>query len=169
MSFIGIVANKKFFENIKRKFLEEKKETINFIQINLRSIENVKNIKFETIVIEDNIQKFKESKEIIKKICNTAQYTLINTDKNQEYNEIEPNGNVITYGINQKATVTISSISDLDILIYLQKEILNKEHKKMDIEERRVKRKENRTLKTYDILAIYTISKIYGINIIEEI
>ena len=56
MSFIGIVAGKKCFENIKRKITEEMQdETINFIQINLRSIENIKNVKFETIIVEDNL------------------------------------------------------------------------------------------------------------------
>ena len=121
MSFIGIVANKKFFENIKRKILEENKETINFIQINLRSIENVKNIKFETIIIEDNINKFKQYQNIIEKICNQADYVIINTDKNVEYEKTILKNEIVTYGLNQKATITVSSISDTDILIYLQK------------------------------------------------
>ena len=52
MSFIGIVAKKKVFENIKNKMLEEiQDETINFIHINLRSIQNIKNIKFEIVII----------------------------------------------------------------------------------------------------------------------
>ena len=58
MSFIGVVAGKKCFENIRKKLAEElKQEDMNFVQINLRSIENVKNIKFETIIIEDNKEK----------------------------------------------------------------------------------------------------------------
>ena len=73
MSFIGVVAGKKCFENIKKKISEElKDESINFIQINLRSIENIKNIKFETIIIEDNIEKFKNNKNTLEKICSNA-------------------------------------------------------------------------------------------------
>ena len=46
MSFVGIVASKKCFENIRKIILEKiNEQTISFIQINLRSIENVKNIK----------------------------------------------------------------------------------------------------------------------------
>lgn len=171
MSFIGIVANKKCFENVKQKITEEEKdETINFIQINVRSIENVKNIKFETIIIEDNLDKFKNNKEILEKILDKAQYLIINTDKNMQKEEImEKQANIVTYGLNQKATVTVSSISDTDILIYWQKNIQNKQGCKIEIEERRIKRKEKRTLKTYEILIIYTIFNIYHKTIIEEI
>ena len=73
MSFIGVVANKKNFENIKNGILEEMdSNNIQFIQINLRSIENIKNIKFEIIIIEDNIEKFKNNQETLKKICDNS-------------------------------------------------------------------------------------------------
>ena len=170
MSFIGIVANKKVFENIRKKLLEEiSDETINFIQINLRSIENVKNIKFETIIIEDNIEKFKEYEQILEKICDNSEYLIINTDKNIKYEKIIDRKDVITYGLNQKAVVTISSISDTDILIYLQKTLKNKENLKIDIEERRIKKTGNTELKTYEILIIYILLRLYNKSIINEI
>ena len=128
MSFIGIVAGKKCFENIKRKITEQMQdETINFIQINLRSIENIKNIKFETIIVEDNLDKFRKYRDVIEKICKQTQYLMINTDRNPETKVIGRMGNKITYGLNHKALVTVSSISDTDILIYWQKNLQNKE------------------------------------------
>ena len=170
MSFIGIVANKKFFENIKRKIIEQvKDETINFIQINLRSIENIKNIKFETIVIEDNIKKFENNKEILENICSKCRYLIINTDKNKEYKQQNNNNNLITYGLNQNATITVSSISDANILIYLQKSLKNRENNKIEIEERRISKEEKNSLKTYEILVIYTLLAIYGKTIINKI
>lgn len=64
MSFIGIIANRKCFETIKKKMIEEiGEENLNFILINLRSIENIKNIKFETIIVEDNLKKFEKIKK----------------------------------------------------------------------------------------------------------
>ena len=96
----------------------------------------------------------------------TLGYLIVNTDKNPEY---EQSDKIITYGLNQKATITISSISDTDILIYLQKNFQNKENDKIEIEERRIKRKEKSKLKTYEILVIYTILKLYNKNIINEI
>lgn len=170
MSFIGVVASRKCFENIKKKITEQiKDETINFIQINLRSIENIKNIKFETIIVEDNLEKFKNNKEIIEKICKNVQYLMINTDKNLEQKGTEKVQNKITYGLNQKADVTVSSISDTDILVYWQKDISDKEGNKIEIEERRIKRKGKNTLNTYQILIIYTFFKIYKKSIIKEI
>ncbi len=170
MSFIGIVASKKVFENIKRKLIEEmSNETINFIQINLRSIENIKNIKFETIIIEDKIEKFKENKQILEKICNNCKYLILNTDKNSEYGKIINREDIITYGLNRKAIVTISSISETDILIFLQKNLKNKENENIEIEERRIKRKDGSILKTYEILMIYTILRLYNKSIINEI
>lgn len=169
MSFIGVVANRKCFENIKREITEKVgKEDINFIQINLRSIENVKNVKFETIIVEDNLEKFKKNKEILEKLCKNTQYLMINTDKNLEQEEIMKIPNKITYGLNRKATVTISSISEIDVLIYWQKNLRNREGQKIEIEERRIEKREKKQLKTYEILIIYTILKIYDKSIIEE-
>lgn len=167
MSFIGVVASKKCFENIKKKMAEElKEETINLLHINLRSIENVKNIKFETIIVEDNLEKFQNHKEILKKMLEKAQYVLINTDRNKE---IQKEPNQITYGLNQKADVTVSSISETDILVYWQKSLQDKEGNKVEIEERRIKKEERQLLKTYEILIVYTLFKIYIKNIMKEI
>lgn len=166
MSFIGVVASKKCFENIKKKMAEElKEETINLLRINLRSIENVKNIKFETIIVEDNLEKFQNHKEILEKILEKAQYVLINTDRNKE---IQKEPNQITYGLNQKADVTVSSISETDILVYWQKSLQDKEGNKVEIEERRIKKEERQLLKTYEILIVYTLFKIYTKNIMKE-
>ena len=166
MSFIGIAAKKKVFEAIKNQIIEQiDDESISFVHINLRSIENIKNIKFEIIIIEDSLEKFKEYKPIVKKICTDAQYLIINTDKNPEYST----NNIISYGLNQKATVTISSIRESDILIYLQKTLKNKEKQPIEIEEQKIKRKEKSGLSTYEILIIYILLKIFGKNITYEI
>lgn len=170
MSFIGVIASKKCFENIKKKVIEKiKDENINFIQINLRSIENVKNIKFETVIIEDNLKKFKNHQEILKRILENAQYLMINTDKNPEQENIEKLPKQITYGLNQKATVTVSSISETGILVYWQKGLENREGKKVEIEERKIEKEKSQLLKTYEILIIYTLFKLYQKNIIKEV
>ena len=170
MSFIGIVANKKCFENIKGKMIEDMKdETMSFIQINLRSIENIKNIKFETIIVEDNIDKFRDNQKILEKLCENTKYVIINTDKNAKQEKLEKIANKITYGLNQKANVTVSSISDTDILVYWQKSLKNKEGSKIEIEERRIKKTSKNTLKTYEILITYTLFQIYNKSIIVEV
>lgn len=169
MSFIGIMASRKCFENIKKKIIEEiKEENVQLIQINLRSIENIKNIKFETIIVEDNLAKFKEHKEILDRIFENTQYIMINTDKNPDYEEMDKITNSITYGLNQKAMVTVSSISETDILVYWQKTLQNREGNQVEIEERRIKKGSECILKTYEILIIYTLLKIYQKDIMTK-
>ena len=166
MSFIGVICkvkNESYIEQILTKKL--KKNTI--IVFTKENIENLKNIKFETIIVEDNLKKFKTNQEALEKIFENTQYLMINSDKNLE--TIKTTAKGITYGLNQKATVTISSISDTDILIYWQKSIQDREGHKIEIEERRIKRKEKNSLKTYELLIIYSFFKIYRKSIIEEI
>ena len=140
MSFIGVFANKKCFETIQKQITKKIKEpNLQLVQINLKSIENIKNIKFETIIIEDSLEKFKNHKEVLKKILENTQYLIINTDKNQEENR-QTKATRITYGLNQKANVTVSSITETDILAYLQQSFQKHEGEKLDIDEKRIKR-----------------------------
>lgn len=145
---------------------ESKEEKLNFVVINLKSIENIKNIKFETIIVEESLEKLKNYKEILDKIFETTQYLMINTDKNPEPQDRK---NLITYGLNQKADVTISSNSDTDILVYWQKSLENRYGNIIEIEEKRIKKEKMELLKTYEILIIHTLYKIYQKNNSENV
>ena len=166
MVLIGIVASKKCFEMLKSEIIK-KEVNISIIHITHISLENMKNIKFDTIIIEEELEKYQNKKEELKKICKEATYVIINTDINKKYKEIETQ-NLITCGINQNAIVTISSNSEEDILIFWQKSINNKLGNKIEIEERRIKKQEN-NLKIDEILILYTIFRIYSITIIDKI
>ena len=167
MIFIGIMSECKSYENIKEKL---KNEDINLIHINKKSIKNIKNIKFETLIIDTNLEDFQQEKEIIEQICNNAKYVLINTDLNIENNwEVKEKKEIITYGLNQKATVTVSSIKDRDILIYVQRNIKDNKEKSIEVGEKLVKIKEGTKLKNYEILILYIIFLIYNYPIIDEI
>ena len=167
MIFIGIMSECKSYENIKEKL---KNEDINLIHINKKSIQNIKNIKFETLIIDTNLEEFQQEKEIIEQICNNAKYVIINTDLNIENNlEVKAKKEIITYGLNQKATVTVSSIKDRDILIYVQRNIKDNKEKSIEVGEKLVKIKEGTKLKNYEILILYIIFLIYNYPIIDEI
>ncbi len=167
MIFIGIMSECKSYENIKEKL---KNEDINLIHINKKSIQNIKNIKFETLIIDTNLEEFQQEKEIIEQICNNAKYVFINTDLNIENNlEVKAKKEIITYGLNQKATVTVSSIKDRDILIYVQRNIKDNKEKSIEVGEKLVKIKEGTKLKNYEILILYIIFLIYNYPIIDEI
>lgn len=169
MSFIGIISNKKSFDNIKKE-LKNLKNNMSVIHINLNSISNIKNIKFEVVIIDESIEKFVNYEECLNKICKECKYLIVNSDLNKKESILDNNSNtVITFGLNRKATITISSISDTDILIYRQKTFQNKYKEQEEIEERRIKIKEENRLKTYEILIIYALSSIYNKSIIYEI
>ena len=166
MTFIGLISDNKSFENIK---IHLKNEKFKLIHINKKSIENIKNIRFETIIIDSNLENFKQEENIIEQICLNSKYLVINTDINLRFNISNNKINIITYGLNQKATVTVSSITDTDALIYLQRNIQTVTNEIIEVGEKRIKIDESRKLKIYEILIIYIIFLINNDCIIEQI
>ena len=123
MPFIGIVAKESDSNFIKNKITKKSKKT-NFevININKKSIENIKNIKFEVIVINDEIKELLNNSKYLEEIIKKAKYLIINSDiiDNLDFLSFLVNSatNIITYGLNKKATITISSIKSENILIF---------------------------------------------------
>ena len=171
MAFIGVISNVKCFENIESEVLNKKLyKNIEVIHITPNSIQNFKNIKFEVILIEEELEKFKDNERNLDKICKSSKYVLVNTDLNQNYTKKNDEKiNVITYGLNQSANITVASITDLNLSIYVQKNMTNIFGKNIEIEERRIKINENSILKTYEILIIYILRLICTKSIIKEI
>ena len=81
MSFIGIVSDSKCFEIIKEKIKEnDKQNQFNLIHINSKSIDNIKNIKFEALVINSELKELKDYSSNLEKIYSNAKYLILNTD-----------------------------------------------------------------------------------------
>lgn len=171
MSFIGIISDNKSFEIIKKKiFKNVKANKITIINITRQNIENMKNIKFETIIINNDLQKFKEKEIILQKICTNSKYIVLNSDINLKIDILKNEKvNIITYGLNQKATITMSSIADTDVLISVQRNVENIKKEILEVEEKHINLDEKEKLKPYEILIIYTIFMIYGYKIMEQI
>lgn len=160
MALIGIISNKKCFENVKNEILK-KEMNANVIHINEKSMENMKNIKFELIVIENDLEKSNIRNEQFEKICKEATYVIINTDLNLQLKDCKDT-NIITYGINQKANITISSNTEDYVLIYWQKVIKDMNGKNIEIEEKKVEKKMEDKLKIDEIIILYIIFKLYN-------
>ena len=118
----------------------------------------MKNIRFEILVIDSDISKYIEERKLIERLCSYARYLVINTDLNKVIENIN-NNKIITYGLNQEATVTISSVTESSTLICLQKNLKIKD-KFIEIGEKLVKRDETSKLKIYEILIIFIINLI---------
>ena len=131
MSIIGIIAKEKRVKQIKKQIAKENLN-IEFVCINNKSIKNVRNIKFEIIIIEDSLIKLQENKEYMKYIMKNSKYILLNSDINiseEDFKDIELK--ILTYGLKQKATITISSIKEEKILISIQRAFKNFKEKKI--------------------------------------
>lgn len=171
MLFIGIISDTKEFEVIKTYIIKNIKENKpNIININKKSINNVKNVKFDFVLINNDLSKMLGEEENINKICLNSKYIVLNSDIDLKLNILEnEKKNIITYGLNQKATVTATSITEENVLIDIQRNIKDMNGNIIDIGERRVRISENSKIKIYNLLSIYIIFLIYNEKIIDVI
>lgn len=163
MAFIGIISDSKS-EKIIKMILEDKLgKNNNIIIINSKSVENLKNIKFETILIADNNSIIEENKEVLNKIISNTKYIIINADieLNLQFDEQLELG-VITFGFNPKATITASSVED-DILLCIQRNIKDIEGKIIEQQEMKIRFfTENIGINTNNLIGISSIILLYG-------
>lgn len=144
MHFIGIISGKDFNKIARElyKILDEK--DFNIIEITNEAIENIKNVKFDAILITNASLIPMDKKESLKKVISNTKYLVINTDTGNDLKILEEaNINVITYGFNSKNTITASSIKQDNILVCIQRNIINingktieQQDKKIDIVEK---------------------------------
>lgn len=131
MFFIGIITNQKnelYVRNELSNFLQEE----NIIFINDKNISNIKNVKFETIIIDYKI----DNKLELRNIISNTKYVILNSDIETNLEILNDlNLTVITYGFNNKATFTVSSIEENSIIICLQRIIYNKNKEKIEPQE----------------------------------
>lgn len=155
MFFIGIVSEEKNEKHIK-DILKQKIENENVVFINEKNIENIKNIKFKIIVLNKGIDN-----KNIKNILVNAEYLILNSDINVKIDLIENlDLKVITYGFNSKSTVTASSVTEEEMLICVQRNIINIKGKKIEPQEINIEK--DIMLDNYDNMYIMCLATIYG-------
>ncbi len=159
MPFIGVIADEKNENFIRREIVEKLKlRESSVLFIKEKSIENIKNIKFETIIID---RKFKNM-EILKKMLQNTNYLVINTDRIKSIEMFkEYNLKIFTFGFNSKAVVTASSVTEDGVLICVGNEIKSIDGKVIEPQEIRVISEEN----AESIMAVACTLLIYGVEI----
>ena len=70
--------------------------------------------------------------------------------------------NCITYGLNQKSTITVSSIQEDKAIIYVQRNLKNIEEKEIEMGETSIDLKDKKQISIEAILAIFSIFLIYN-------
>lgn len=160
MSFIGIITENKKEINVKN--IISKNIEANVIIINEKNIDNIKNVKFETILICGINQKVFKKDEILKKIISNVKFLIINSDINRHL-DILSNLNVvvISFGFNQKSSVTASSVNEDNILVCIQRNMKDINDKTIEPQEIRVE-VENKSCNIHNIIGCICVLLIYG-------
>lgn len=161
MILIGMIANNKDVQEIKRIIADN---NIKIININEESIKNIKNVKFDEIIVMKNIKLKKEEYKYMNDIIVNTKYMIVNADMEIDFLKelkIQKPIKLITYGFNSKATITISSIKDEKMMICVQRNI-KKENDEI-IEAKEVEINDPKSKKTYTNLIIFITKELHNL------
>ena len=164
MSLIGIVAKKKDIQLIKKEIDPNK---IEIIEITEESIENLKNIKFDEIILIEDIKSGTETYKYMSELISNVKYLIINVDiEIQLLKEIEIKKpvKIITFGFNPKATITISSVKEDKIILGIQRNIEKNNKEIIETQERVLEIDNQKNKKIYNKLVVFIIEELHNLN-----
>ena len=153
MAFIGIITNEKNILTM-TKFLKNTFDMKDIIFISNNNIEKFKTMKFETVVVDKEIKNINQLKSII----SNSKYLILNADIKIDSAILEDmNLMVITYGFQNKATFTVSSVSENNIIICLQRIMKTAQNGKYEPQEINIKIEQNLDIHTIICTNILTM------------
>lgn len=159
MSVIGIIASERQTNQIKKQ-IEKEAIKVDLICINSKSIENIKNVKFEVLIIEDTLEKLKEN--YVREILKNVKYVFLNADISEDEGILKNiNNKILTYGLKQKSTITVSSISEKKIIISIQRAFKNLDGKLIEQQEIPVEITKKSVKSLYNVLIKMSIINMY--------
>ncbi len=161
MPFIGIIAKENDTNFIKNKINKFSKRKLDIIKINKESVQNLRNIYFDIIVISDDFEKLLEISKYLEEILKRTKYLIINSDIIKEVINLTKS-KVITYGLKYKSMITVSSIKKEKILICLQEPIEDINKKLIENQEFIVEISKMGLNKIYNSMILFAILLIYG-------
>ena len=163
MAFIGVISDSKSEKTISELLEKKLGNHNNIIVINSKSVENIKNIKFETVLILNNNKIIEENSNAFSKIIKNSRYLILNADielqlKMEEHIEL----NIITFGFNPKSTITASSVEE-NILICIQRNLKDINNKMLEQQEIKISFfEENIGINTNNLIGISAILLLDG-------
>ena len=156
MSFIGVLTERKNEAYLKKQLEGEKLDTIYFLNEN--TIENMRNIKFETLLLGKEIEK---KQDIIRSITNKIKFLIVNSDIPRNLEILKDlDVTLITYGFNSKATLTTSSIEDNRVMICLQRNLENIYGEEIESQEMKIETKKNGN--SYAVMELTSLLLLYS-------
>ena len=163
MPFIGVFAKENDNNFIKNEICKNSKtKKFEVFNINKKSLDNLKNVKFDVLIIKEDISKLLETSNYIRNIIEKANYILVNIDIKENKILVEKNKSMITYGFNTNAKITISRIKEDNIMLCIQNKIQDINEKIIEEQEVGIKIMKHNINKLYNIMVVFTVLKIYG-------
>ena len=164
MPFIAAISKENDSNFIRNSLMKNsKKNKFEVINVNQESIENIKNVRFDIVVIDEDITGFLSRSNYLDNIINSSKYVIVNTDVVSNISFVKnENVHLITYGLNKSANFTISSISDANVMVCLQNSIEKIDKKPIEQQEFNIIIKKNNLKKVHNMLPIFIILCIYG-------
>lgn len=157
MPFIEIITDSKSESRLSNLITKSLVNNCEIIYIKEKNIENIKNIKLDTIVIDQQIKNI----DILEKIIGNSKNVIYNLDLNKEVDKNNFRVNkVICYGYSSNSDITISSVTDEQILVCLQSTIESIYGIKIEPQEIKVSVKSDTDV--YDIMIIIALSMLYA-------
>ncbi len=158
MPFIEIITSSESKQQLSNFITKVLVNNCDTMFISKENILNIKNIKLDTLVINEKITNY----DIFQKIISNSKNLVFNLDENENILENFNGENmVISYGFNSNSDITISSIKDDEIMCYLQKTIKNLQNIIIEPQEIKVKiKREN--VDIYDIMIVIALAILYA-------
>ena len=161
MAFIGIFTdpkNETYTRNILDKDFSSQHEQVLFI--NNDNINNVKNIRFETILFDT--EQFIDECSLMKLLSYSKCfiYNYDNDNNIEKYKKMDLQ--LITFGFNPKSTVTISSVTDENILMCIQKKLYGMNNKLIEPQEIKININKNKKITPNTMIGLQTLRVIYS-------
>ena len=161
MAFIGVFTepkNETYTRNILDKDFSSQHEQILFI--NNQNINNIKNIRFETILYDT--EQLIDVK-LLNKLLSYSKCLIYNYDTDKDIEKFKKmDFKLITFGFDPKSTVTISSVTDDNILMCIQRKICGMKNNLIEPQEIKIDINKNKKITPNTTIGVQTLRLIYG-------
>ena len=155
MPFIEIITDSKSQTQLNKVITKKMVNDCDILFIKDKNIENTKNIKLETLVLNRSV----ENDEIMSKIMKNSKNLILNLDLNENL-QYEDSCNVISYGYSSKSDITVSSVEEDELLICVQHTIKSMFDKVIEPQEIKVNVRAD--MNVYNIMIVIALSSLYA-------
>ncbi len=170
MPFIEIITDAKSQIQLSRLIQKDIVNNADIMYIKEKNIDNIKNIKLDTLIIGQSV----ENTETISKIIYNTRNLILNLDLNENLlndlkttnkgnssnSEQQKLARLISFGYSSKSDITVSSVEEDELLICIQNTIVSIYGRKIEPQEIKVNVKPD--INMYNIMIIIALTSLYA-------